>query len=320
MRHTKIKDIKIPKDFSLEKTGCTQSLAHCFKQCPLKFLLKINRWQSKKNQDKTAIGLITHDVLARIYKLGKQVTERMVYNYIEKSIKNNPDDFRFIKLTDLTFYKTVCYCVITNYILYYQKDFKTAKFMNTEREFAVEIFDILWRGKIDGEHLIKKEKSLWVLERKTKGRISDDTITRSLSLDFQGRLYCKAKEVEFKNNVLGFIYDVIRTPQMRLRKNDTLDDFQKRLNEDIEKRPDYYFMRWEVPLTKQDKESFQIDLNDLSHELLDYIHNGYNVLKRNTFACNDGIVPCEYLDACIQENMSGYFQSDRIFTELNCGL
>ena len=323
MKTSRIKDLRIPKYFSLEKVGCTQSLAHCFRQCPLKFLFQINRWESKRNQERSAIGNINHYVLALIYKKNKMVGSSLIWKYIEKAIVDEKEKYKFIKLTDLNFFKTVCYCVLSQYVIFYEKDFKTAKFTNVENEFEQILFFILWRGKIDGEYIIKKDRSVWLLDHKCKSRINNDNITRSLVLDFQGRLYCRVRSEQLKKKVSGFIHNIIRTPQMRLRKNDTLTDFQNRLTDDIKKRPEYYFMRWEVPLTDQDYMEFENDLCKVSCELKDYLNLKDNdqVYKiRNTFACTDGIVPCEYLDACIQGNLSGYYQKNKIFSELDCGL
>ena len=312
MRYPKISQLKIPETYSLEETGCTQSLARCFRQCPRKFLFKINRWQSKKDQEKYAIGNINHDCLSCIYKEG-------IYN-VDKSIKNESEKYCYIEKSKLEFYKTISQCILEKYIQYYKDDFKTAKFTNTEREFAVDINGIRWRGKIDGEYTVKKDKSLWVLETKNKSRINDETIMKGLCFDFQGRLYCKANEVESGKKTAGFIYNVIRIPQMRLRQNDTLEMFSQRLRDDIDKRPEYYFMRWDVPLTEQDKKEFDQDVDLLTTELDRFIDfNGCWKIK-NTFSCSDLISPCEYLDACIQGHMGGYYQSEKIFNELGCGL
>ena len=314
MKYPKISQLKIPKDYSLEETGCTQSLAHCFKQCPRKFLFKINRWQSKREQEKFAVGNINHCALSYIYN---PVDNFESYrDLILNVIADEPEKYCYIKKDQLEFFKTVSYCILTKYVEYYKNDFKTAKFTNTEREFSVKIHNVMWRGKIDGEYTIKKDKSLYVLETKNKSRITDDNILRGLCFDFQGRLYCRAKEVESGKRTAGFIYNAIRIPQMRLRKNDTLALFSQRLQDDIDKRPDYYFIRWQVPLTQEDKYEFDVDLGQLSIEL-------HNFMKfygdRNTFSCMELMSPCEYIDACIQGHLGGYYQSDKIFNELNCG-
>jgi len=326
MKPTKISQLTIPDNYSLEETGLTQSLAHMFSECPRKFLLAINRWRSKKGQDKFAVGNIVHDVLSVVYK--EIPTKPYINGFVAREIgryyKNNPLKFQYIEKQQLEVFKTIAYCLLIKYIEYYKDDFKMAKFTNTEREFSKLINGILWRGKIDGEHTVKKDKSLWVLETKTKSRINDETIQKSLSMDFQGRLYCNIKERESKQNISGFIYNVIRIPGIKPHKQETIMQFSQRLQDDIDERPEYYFMRWEVPLTVEDKNSFLFDLNTIEDNIKDYLGYKINFKKisdiKNCFSCTGGISPCQYLDACIQGHTGGYYQSETIFDELDCGL
>jgi hypothetical protein len=319
MKYPKISEIKIPVNYSLGKTGCTQSLVHTFKTCPLKFLLKINKWQSKKGQEKALIGNINHYVLSYLYRGSKTNIRSLINAYF----RDNADTVKFIDKEFIEYAKVISFVTMTIYQEFYDEDFDTAKFTNTEREFAVEIFGVLWRGKIDGEHTVKKDRSLWILETKNKGRINEENVIKGLSMDFQGRMYTKAKEVEFKKRVSGFIYNIIRIPASKPHKGETIISFQNRMIEEIRKKPEYYFLRWQVPLTEEDKKDFDFDLTNIVIALQDFIKKMQEKTckcERNTFACTEGFVPCEYLDACIQGDMVGYFQDTKIFSELNCGI
>ena len=316
----KISDIVFPKEFSLTKQGCTQSLACKFKQCPRKYLLAINRWHSKSGQEKFAIGNIVHSVLSNIYK------DQLFYNIdfniyvpcgIEAEIKKNSTKYNFIERKQLEYFKTVAQCVLSEYLKNYTNDFKIAYFTKVEEEFSVKIEGILWRGKRDGEHIVKKDRSLWVREIKNRSRISEDNILNGLQFDFQSNLYCVTRDNE-KERTSGFIYDLIRTPQSKPKKEETIQSFFQRLSEDIKSRPEYYFMRFEVPLTKKDKESFLIELQILGLDLQEFIQTGKPSERRNSFSCIDGTFPCEYLKACTSENLNSYYQSKKIFEELDC--
>jgi len=329
MKPTKISQLTIPDNYSLEETGLTQSLAHMFSDCPRKFLLAINRWRSKKGQEKYTIGSIVHDVLSVAYiqkpvKYIDAFVANEIKEYFLLQLNSGLNKFQYIEKQQLEIYRTIAYCLLIKYIEYYKDDFGTAKFTNTEREFASMINGILWRGKIDGEHTVKKDKSLWVLETKTKSRINDETIQKGLSMDFQGRLYCKVKEVESSKNVSGFIYNVIRVPGIKPHKQETIQQFSQRLQDDTDVRPEYYFMRWEVPLSVDDKRSFLSDLNTIETDIKNYMNCDSRSAKisdiKNCFACTGGISPCQYLDACIQGHTGGYYQSETIFDELDCGL
>lgn len=314
----KISDIKIPDDYSLCKQGCTQSLACAFKQCPRKFLFKINRWHSRKGQEKAAVGNIVHAVLADLYSGIK--TYNHLDGFIACIIECNKSKYSFLSSQQLESFKTITYCLLVNYLKVYEKDFDMAYFDKTEEEFAVMFPGgiVLWRGKRDGIHTVKKDNSLWTREIKTRGRINEENMFAGLQFDFQGNLYVLTKDIETKDNTAGFIYDMIRTPQIKQRKDETLQEYSTRLMNDIKSRPEFYFMRFQVPLTVKDKASFSSEIAHLEKELTFYINTG-DVSYKNSFSCIDGYIPCEYLDACTTGVMTNYYQSGKIFEELDCG-
>lgn len=320
-KSVKICDLHIPENYSLGKVGCTQSLACKFKQCPRQFLFAINRWHSKTGQEKSAIGNIVHAVLSIIYKKGDPST--FLHNLqveINKEIDfTNKEKYCFINRQQMDYFKTVAHCVIMNYIKFYANDFKLAFFTEIEKEFAVIINGILWRGKRDGEHIVKKDKSLWIREIKNRSRINECNIMQGLQFDFQSNLYCVSRD-SGKEITSGFIYDMIRTPQSKPKKDETMASFFQRLNDDIESRPEYYFMRFEVPLTNIDKKDFNEELYYLNKYMISYLQTTlfiYNI--KNSFSCIDGTFVCEYLDACTTGNLNNYYQSKKIFNELDCG-
>jgi hypothetical protein len=324
----KICDIVFPKDFSLTKQGCTQSLACKFKQCPRKYLLSVNKWHSKKGQEKNAVGNIVHAVLSNRYtviplfnnkinSVASMFDSNMINKLIIEEIEKRNSKYQYIERKQLEYFKTVAYCVLINYLKNYANDFKTAYFTKVEEEFAVEIEGILWRGKRDGDHIVKKDKSLWVREIKNRSRINEDNIMQGLQFDFQSNLYCVTRDND-KVNTSGFIYDMIRTPQNKPKKDETLQFFSQRLEEEISKKPEYYFIRFEVPLTEKDKKIFTIELGLLNEDLTMFLGSEKPSIHKNSFSCIDGTFPCEYLEACTQGNMNNYYQSRKIFEELDC--
>jgi len=313
-KQIKLNSISFPADYRLNTHGCTQSLTCKFKQCPRKFLLSINRWRSRKGQEKAAIGNIVHAVLAYAYQ---QDPLWNLPNLLDE-IVHKSGKYSFIASDQLEYFKVVSFCLLTYYMSMYLEDFKTAFFTKTEDEFAVVLPNgtVLWRGKRDGEHIIKKDNSLWIREIKTRSRINEDNMLSGLQFDFQGNLYCITKDVEALTS--GFIYDMIRTPQIKQRKGETLQEYSQRLMDDIKSRPSFYFMRFSVQLSPKDKASFSSELFHLERELIDFVQHG-NITYKNSFSCIDGYIPCEYLDACTSGVMTNYYQTDKIFEELDCG-
>jgi len=147
------------------------------------------------------------------------------------------------------------------------------------------------RGKIDGGVL--PGASFMIEETKTKGRIDDQGIGRTLKQNLQTMFYRTAWEQivtqdpsyvfelvdsgkviapkDFKTRIAkngkikpcaGVAYNVIRRPlsdfrSIRQKKAETDAQFLKRLNEKIAEDPAYNFMRWRVRIKKDEVTTFQ---------------------------------------------------------------
>lgn len=107
------------------------------------------------------------------------------------------------------------------------------------------------RGRFDGAFR-RGGKPLWLLETKTKGRIDEEGIAKSLPFDTQTMLYCWAIKQRFGEMPSGTVYDVIRNPQLKQKQGETSIEFVDRIREDVVKRPEWYFVRFDVTLQPSD--------------------------------------------------------------------
>lgn len=101
--------------------------------------------------------------------------------------------------------------------------------------------EIILRGRID--EVIEKNGEIWLQENKTKGRIDLSFLADTIPENIQVMFYAVAAELKYGRPIKGVIYNVIRKPGQRQRKNESDEDFVTRIGKEIEENPSYYFYR-----------------------------------------------------------------------------
>jgi hypothetical protein len=145
--------------------------------------------------------------------------------------------------------------LIDYYVVYWAPRDKNLEWVTREEPFASRTPIILpddnaitLRGQYDG--LVRRGKKLYLYECKTKGRIAEETIQRSLDWDFQTNAYALAFAFDHgMKPPAGVIYDIIRQPQLR-QGQQSVAEFAVRIREDVQSRPEFYFVRWETSIAK----------------------------------------------------------------------
>ena len=135
-----------------------------------------------------------------------------------------------------------------------------------------------------------------VLEYKTCG---EDISPAS---DYWLRLRC---DLQVSQYVLGaralghdtatVLYDVTRKPTIRLRKNETPQQYGERLLADIGERPDYYFQRREVPRLEDELAEFQLELWQQADLLRESQRRGRWFRNVGRMTCGF----CEFCELCL---------------------
>ena len=85
-------------------------------------------------------------------------------------------------------------------------------------------------GKIDGLLIDQDTGEQWIVEYKTASDLSGAYISR-ISLDLQVHIYKLAEEKASNQSVVGVIYDAIKKPTIRLKKNETQEEYEMRVVE-----------------------------------------------------------------------------------------
>lgn len=97
------------------------------------------------------------------------------------------------------------------------------------------------RGRIDG--VIEQHGGMWIEENKTKSRVDLTLLQDTIHANIQVMFYAVCSQLKYGRPCNGVIYNVIRKPALRQRVKEPNSEFIKRIEEDIDERPDWYFNR-----------------------------------------------------------------------------
>ena len=300
--------MKIQKSkYSLLKDGLTQGLLHKFMSCERSFLLAINRYTPKKINKGMYFGSICHEILDNLHQ-GKPAA--CIEEVIEQFLHENPT--QGVDLQEIETMRGKASVVMHEYAMHYAADFKN-KFTDIEKTFAVPFNKrALLRGKIDAIYQAK-DKSVWHMEHKTYSRIDEDTFQQVLAMNLQNLFYITAYEQETGKTIAGTLYNIIRNPQARWNKTDDLRTFCDRIQEEVKKNPEYYFIRYEIPYSILDKAAFIRELSIWIDRINAFLKK--QNACRNLASC-EGKYLCSYLSACVQDSLNEYNQREDLFPEL----
>jgi hypothetical protein len=255
--------------------GITYSILSKFDVCRHRFhIAQVQGWKPKKINYALEFGNIFHHLVeAQDRGIDNKDMGRIVENYVQHRIETSHADSTTI--TELSIMGETCLKTFEHYVVYWQQNpcFEIRGKWYYEKDFnwiGKEIaFDVKYRmpngrvvrlrGKQDGKfNISRKIQGNWLFETKTKGRIDPDGITKGLHKDLQTGLYMTAMQIMDKGVCpQGVLYNVIRRTQLKPRVNEKASDFAKRVEEDIQKRPEWYFMRWSREITEYELENFK---------------------------------------------------------------
>jgi len=308
---TKVKDT-----YDLHKDGITNSLLQTWLRCRMAAKFSLEGIRQDAFRDKLELGSLFHELLDKWYNLPKasqvpskasELFDTTISAEKKKVFKRSGDLQKFEGLL------ASAYGMFINYVYYYHKQDKQKDWIELEGVFDVNWRGFKLRGKVDGLYRDKGGK-LWLFETKTKSRISEDTMNSSLCFDPQNLFYITAKEEQLGEKISGVLYNIVRSPSLRLKKDETQEDFYSRIKEDIASRNDHYFMRYEVKYTEKQKKIFR---DELINKLSDF--SAWNTGDLNTYksecSCSRGW-NCGYLELCATGSMAGYRNDGILFEEL----
>lgn len=315
IKHASVESITMPTDYSLKKTGISQSMLGAFQCCPQRFLFMVNRWKRMEGDRVFEFGNIYHEMLDQAYSKGKVPSNKILSNRINKYAKHREPELSATALDEFNRQLDLAEMILQEYFKFYSDDFKDIHFLEMEEVFEVSFMGNTLRGKKDGKfNYVKKPDVKWMMEHKTKGRVDTDILESVLNFDLQNHFYMLADDIQYNHGTKNVLYNIIRNPGLKQTKKETWKEYVQRIRKDIQSRPEFYFIRYECPYTSKNKKRFENELFE-KFKCLQLFINGKIGFYRNELACKSPY-RCEYLDACASGNMVGYIQGDSLFPEL----
>jgi len=211
-------------------------------------------WKAREFSSAIEFGLAFHHICEHV-STGAQTIEQAKSVYIGRRLKQMPS--RPEEMTKIVEQAAI---VCEGYFKHWEVHNRKYTFLQREKVLDVRHKGTRIRGKIDGIVQFNNTHGIW--ETKTKGRIDEEGIERTLDQDTQTMLYCLGYALDTEVWPTFVLYDVVRQPAIRQTQKETLEQFHKRLLEDIAERPDHYFIRWHESVTRQQIQKWQIEFLD----------------------------------------------------------
>jgi len=323
-----------------ERDGVTAGLLSNFKGCRERARLFLVGWTSRREKMATIFGSICHYVLEQTYDRirRKKLTEAPSAEWILKMChtagevwkKDNPRaSGDAIKELELSI--AMARVLMPAYFKHHRLDLKRMAWIQLEQEFKIP-FEVVTksgkhmrtflRGKMDGvfRDLLagKGSGAIRLLETKTKSRISPDVLVDMLPHDFQTGVYLTALQHLHGVEPSGLIYNIIRRPGQHFKKSDTITSYTARVAKEVQKKPQHYFIRLRVDMSKKDLQKVRQELTALVSDFLLW-WAGESGHYKNSDQCEGKYGRCGYLGAfCGGEGAgrSGFFKRNKMFREL----
>jgi hypothetical protein len=320
-----------------ERDGVTFSLLTSWKNCRERSRLFLNGWTSKRNSLGTVFGSLAHGILQRMYEdvRDRQLTELPSEDYIKGTCrkveglwkKENPRaDAESMQY--LEFSMILLEALMPLYFKYWKKDFQL-KWDRVESEFKFKFkvdhpqhpgrsLRTFVRGKMDGSFFKASGSRPWLLETKTKaylGEKGEGELADILPHELQSNIYLLALLWLGKVLPSGLLYNIIRRPALRQKKNESVVKFARRVAEDVKRRPEYYFVRIQMSVGRKDLERNDLELRDMVSDFLLW-WNGLAGHYKNSDACQNKYGTCAMLPICARGDYSGFYRREKVFREL----
>src|SRR3990167_8586813 len=314
------------------RDGVTQSLIGAYRECPVECKLRYyDGWTPRYYSKPIHFGNCVHHVLASCYAdnvsqpLAGEIL-RLIREYEAIWENEQGGDFNTKQQETWDEVYILAEAICLTYFEIYSKDFKhTWEF--TEKDFAVEYQFQSYgenqvvtklRGKIDGCFKDVHTGKPWLIDHKTKSMINIDAIKSVLPFDTQCNLYMLAWQKQTGEYPAGIIYNIIRTPQSKLKQGESKNEFIDRFRETVQKDPDHYFYRVKFQIAPEELQQWEQNwLIPNLQEIQAWFDSGCTSKTMNPDALETkyGLTP--YYNLLVTSNTMGYYRRKHPFPELD---
>ena len=319
------------------RDGVTQGILNAFKTCRELTKNILDGWGGKYPAFPLVYGSMAHYVLEQAYRpvldAGKRTIpeSKDVVRWLEQArqiwIAENPirsDVTTSIFEESLT--KNAA--ILPSYFRYWKTDFTQRHWFELERTFRIpwrimtptnRVYNTFIRGRIDGAFLDPKAKrrrtAPRLFETKNLSTINEDQLIDTLPFNLQTSLYLLALEAKTKQIPAEVEYNIIRKTLLRQGKNESDKQFAVRIAEDVKSRMDWYFVRMQMRVDKDDLSRMREEIDDLIGDFLMWWY-GEVGHYRNDKACYQYNRPCDFIKKCATGDLLHLVRRERVFSEL----
>ena len=304
------------RGYDFYRDGVTQSLLSVFMSCRKKAKFVLDGWEKPRNKAALIFGSFFHWLIEEhVMNIAHEgVGLSTSFQKLETEWRQKIQSEGEIDPDAMELYIAMAYSLFEPYCDYWKKKDEAYEWVGVEAQFDVQLATgYKMRGMRDG--IFRKNGKLWVLETKTASRIDEETLGQTLNYDLQTLYYVLATELEFKEPVAGVIYNVIRKPQLRQKKDESFPEYARRMQEDVQARPEFYFKRFELAYTKKRKLMEAEELKQKFMEMELWLKGELPTVKNQTSCV--GKWACDFVSACATNKMAGYTQTRELFGELS---
>lgn len=320
-----------------ERDGVTNGLLGTWLACREKARLFLEGWTPMAHSFAITFGNVFHQMLEWVYddvrnkklqaipgpKYLRRLDARVRDLWLDEHPAADAKATEFFELTML-----IANAVVPLYFKYWFKtDFLKLRWEALEHQFRIPIkvegpdgklYETFMRGKMDGTFTNPtslRNDAFRLFETKTKSRVDEDNLSRIMPIERQVNIYLSALRRLHGKRPGEVLYNVVRRPQLRQGVKETAEQFATRIANDVADRPDFYFFRLRMTVSKEDMDTFDHEFSQMVAEFLLWA-NGKGYHYKNSDACENKYGVCPFLGVCSGNNYTGLTKRTVIFREL----
>jgi len=306
---------KEPIPFSLKRDGITQSLLTSWRKCPTRTRIAMKGYYIPGASKALIFGSVFHSALEWSLSQLKEragipewFSEPSVLLELMDALKNEfQDEYNEANGDGKSFFDEsyeMVPIIIPRYFKYWKEDFfgdTKKEFVEIERSFSTPFNDLITlRGKRDGIYA-EPSGAKWLMEHKTKGMIPEEALSMTISRDLQVMMYSLAYYLETGEHLRGVLYNIIRRPGLRKKAIESRTQFMQRVLEDIDSRPQHYFIRFPAPVSVTAIEAFRIKFEKEINRFIEWTQEDEKFDIQHTHECTSMFGKCPFLQLCDSE-------------------
>lgn len=308
--------------FDVTKDGVNASLLSKWLACREQARLYLQGWTPKRISSGRVFGTISHGVLDVIYsdiqsgaldtipspKRVKKVIAGQEKLWRKLNPKADADTLQNLEMNCL-----LAEAILPVYFKFWHKDISSMDWHALEHKFRVEIPGTGTKliGKMDGNfHPMKGKKVMWLFETKNKSRLGEQGETNLVDIlphELQVNLYLGAMVMMYDEIPGGLLMNIIRRPNFKGKKGESMEALAKRIADDVRKRPSYYFIRIRMTVDKNDLARMQREHAALTRDFVRWA-TGKGEHYRNSDHCENKYGTCDFLPICSRGDFSFFYQ------------